>query len=180
MLKRWKKLSTKILYQNPWWTYQLDTFEIPDGISGEYHYVATNGSSMIIPFTEEGKIILVNQYRYLCERESLEFPCGSVKEGNTYLETAHLELAEETGYQADVLEAVAEFNPFNGATSEICQVYFAHNLRQTIAEPDETEEFELQYCTPQEIDSMIRKNLIWDGMSLAAWSLSRHLIFKNL
>ncbi|MBF0279449.1 MAG: NUDIX hydrolase [SAR324 cluster bacterium] len=180
MLKRWKKLGTKVLFKNPWWTYRMDTFSIPDGITGQYHYVMTDGSSMIVPFTNEGKIILVNQYRYLCERESLEFPCGSIKQGSSYLQTAQLELAEETGYRAETLEAVAEFNPYNGVSSEICQVFFARNLHLTDVKADETEEFELHFCSPAEIDSMICTNQIRDGMSLAAWSLTRHLICKKM
>ena len=104
----------------------MDCFEIPNGFSGEYHYVHTNGSSMVIPITEEGKIILVNQFRYLCNRESIEFPCGSVKEGRSYLETAHSELEEETGYRANLMKIVGEFNPYNGVTSEICKIFLAH------------------------------------------------------
>ncbi len=180
MLKRWKKISTKVIYKNPWWTYKLDDFEIPDGFSGEYHYVHTNGSSMVIPFTDEGKILLVNQFRYLCDRESLEFPCGSVKDGKSHLETAHLELEEETGYRANLMEFIGEFNPYNGVTSEICMVFFAYQLQITIAKPDETEEFEVVHCTPEEMEAMIREKKIWDGMTLAAWMLSRHNVLKRI
>ena len=179
MLKRWKKISTKVIYTNPWWTYKLDAFEIPDRLSGEYHYVHTNGSSMVIPLTGKGKMILVNQFRYLCDRESLEFPCGSVKEGKSYLETAHMELEEETGFCAGSLEFIGEFNPYNGVTSEICRIFFAHQLQPAVTEPDETEEFELVYCTPEEMDAMIREKTIWDGMTLAAWMLSRYDVFKR-
>ncbi len=154
MLKRWKKISTKVIYKNPWWTYKLDDFEIPDGFSGEYHYVHTNGSSMVIPFTDEGKILLVNQFRYLCDRESLEFPCGSVKDGKSHLETAHLELEEEAGFRSDLMEFIGEFNPYNGVTSEICMVYFAYQLQITNAKPDETEEFEVVHCTPEEMEAI--------------------------
>ena len=120
----------------------MDRFEIPGGLTGEYHYVHTEGSSMVIPFTGDGNIVLVNQYRYLCGRESIEFPCGSVKKGSTHRETAHLELEEETGYRALSMEALGDFNPYNGVTNEICKVYLARNLRSTEPRPDETEEFE--------------------------------------
>lgn len=175
MLKRWKKLTTKDLFKNPWWTYKLDTFQIPDGVSGEYHYVYTNGSSMVVPVTPRGRILLVNQYRYLCDRESLEFPCGSVKDEHTHEETAHLELAEETGYSASSLTAVGRFNPYNGVTSEMCTVYLANELHpvQVEAVKDETEEFELLELTTSEVEQKIRTNELWDGMSLAAWVLAR-------
>ncbi|MBI2430146.1 MAG: NUDIX hydrolase [Ignavibacteriales bacterium] len=174
MLKRWKTLSSKILFKNPWWTYKLDEFEIPDGIKGEYNYVFTRGSSLVVPVTNDGKIILVNQYRYLCDRESIEFPCGGVKEGKSYEEMANIELEEETGYRASDLKFAGEFNPFNGVTSEICHVYIARNLVRSQQKPDATEEFEIHYKSPDEIESLIVSNQIWDGMTMAAWGLVKH------
>jgi 8-oxo-dGTP pyrophosphatase MutT (NUDIX family) len=56
---------------------------------------------MVVPIVGDGSMLLVNQYRYLVGRESMEFPCGSVKEGSTHEETARHELEEETGYSAD-------------------------------------------------------------------------------
>ncbi len=176
MLKRWKKLSSKIVLKNPWWTYKVDEFHIPDGITGEYNYVHTEGSSMVIPVMDDGKIILVNQYRYLCDQESIEFPCGGVKEGKSYEEMALLELGEETGYGTSDLEYIGKFNPYNGVTDEICKVFIARQLVKTKKKPDDTEEFEILYKTPKKIDELVRINEIWDGMTIAAWGLVRHKI----
>ena len=105
-LQRWKKIRQVFEKKNPWWTYRHDEVELPSGKSGEYHFVHVNGSSMVIPFLADGRMILVNQYRYLRDRESLEFPCGSVKDNSTFDETAAHELAEETGYRASDLKCV--------------------------------------------------------------------------
>ena len=112
-LRSWKKLSESILLKNSWWTYKRDTFQLPSGKPGEYHYVHTNGSSMIIPVLGDGTLVLVNQHRYLMGKESMEFPCGSVKEGSTHDETARHGLNEETGYSAKDLSKVGEFNPYS-------------------------------------------------------------------
>jgi len=173
MLKHWKKLSSKIIFKNPWWTYKQDEFEIPGGITGEYHSVYTEGSSMVIPILDNGMIILVNQYRYLCDKESIEFPCGGVKPGKSYEEMARCELEEETGYVSNDLSYAAEFNPFNGVTNEMCKVFIAWNLSKTKSVPDETEEFEILYKSKKEIDELIETNKIWDGMTIAAWGLVR-------
>jgi len=180
MLKRWKTISTRVVGENPWWTYKVDDFEIPGGISGQYHYVHTNGASMVVPITEDGKIILVNQYRYLGERESVEFPCGSVKEGHDYMETARLELQEETGCRAGRIEEVGRFNPYNGVTDEMCGVFIASQLEPAAAKPDATEEFELLYCTVRELEALILEKTIWDGMTLAAWMLARPAVLERL
>lgn len=160
--------------KNPWWTYRKDITLLPSGKEGEYHYVHVKGSSMVIPILPDGTLVLVNQYRYLCDRESLEFPCGSVKEHSTYEATAAEELAEETGLSAGELERAAEFNPYNGVTDEVCRIFFARNLTPAEKHPDETEEFEQLRLRPDQFDAEIRKGSIWDGMTLAAWSLVRN------
>lgn len=176
MLRHWKTLTSTLVTQNPWWSYKLDKFEIPGGVKGEYHYVETAGSSMIVPVTTDGKLILVNQYRYLRNRESVEFPCGGVKAGKSYEEMARIELEEETGFRSDHVQFVGEFNPFNGVTNEICKVYIAGNLIPVKSRPDATEEFEIVECSPAELDEMIRTNKIWDGMTMAGWMLVRDKI----
>jgi ADP-ribose pyrophosphatase len=146
---------------------------LPTGKFGEYHYVHTNGASMIIPIMADGKILTVKQYRYLCGKESVEFPCGSVKDGSSYDETAEHELAEETGYSARRMLLAGEFNPYNGVTDEMCHVYIARDLQHVGGLPDETEEFELLPLRADEIDKLIHDGVIWDGMSIAAWAIVR-------
>jgi ADP-ribose pyrophosphatase len=178
-LTPWKKRSETILARNSWWTYKRDGVVLPSGKPGEYHYVHTNGSSMVIPVTDDGRIVMVNQFRYLVARESLEFPCGSVKDGSSYQETAWLELAEETGYSAVRLALAGEFNPYNGVTDEMCRVYLARDLRLVGGVPDETEEFEVLLLTPSEIESKIADGTLWDGMSIAGWSIARAVMSRT-
>ncbi len=175
-LRAWRKIAEETLFRNPWWTYRRDDVTLPNGKPGEYHYVHTNGSSLIIPVMADGQILTVNQYRYLARRESIEFPCGAVKDGADYETTARHELAEETGYEAGTLEIVGEFNPYNGVTDEICRVHIARNLRHVGSSPDETEEFELVPLSAGEIDAKISSGEIWDGMTIAAWQIARGLV----
>lgn len=175
-LAKWKKLSQKELYKNPWWIYRQDTFQLPNGEVGDYFYVHTNGSSLIIPIRDDGKIVMVTQYRYLCDEESLEFPCGGVKAGGDYLSTALRELAEEAGFDSADLKQVGTFNPYNGITNEMCRVYVARKLHNVPPQPDSTEEFEHVYLSPSQIDERIRSGEIWDGMTIAAWAIARPMI----
>ena len=114
---------------------------------------------------------MVKQFRYLAQKESVEFPCGSVKEGSTYDQTAWMELTEETGYSAKSLHFVGEFNPYNGVTDEMCHVYLGRDLQFVGASPDDTEEFEVLRLLPEEVDRMIGDGSLWDGMTIAAWAM---------
>jgi len=151
----------------------IDEFALENGEKGIYHYVHTFGSSMVIPVTEQKKIVMVKQYRYLNGRESIEFPCGGVKEGISYNDNALKELREETGFSAEVLTEIGEFAPFTGAADEISKVFLAEKLFHSPLPKDATEEFLLLEFSPSEIEQMIDENSIWDGLTLAAWSLAR-------
>ncbi|MBI5022112.1 MAG: NUDIX hydrolase [Ignavibacteriales bacterium] len=177
-LHEWKKKRQISETKNRWWSYRKDEVILPSGKEGEYHFVHTNGSSMVIPVLDDGKLIVVKQYRYLAERESIEFACGSVKDGSTYEKTAMLELAEETGYAAGELSFGGEFNPYNGVTDEMCKIYIARKLTPVTSVPDETEEFEKIIISPPEFEQKIETGEIWDGMTLAAWMIVRKNFLK--
>lgn len=172
-LERWKKLRLIEEIKNPWWTYRTEEYRLPSGVVGKYHFIHTNGSSLIIPLLGDGNIVLVRQYRYLCDRESLEFPCGCVKDGSSHEETARLELAEEAGFNAGGLDEIGTFNPYNGVTDEFCKVYIATHLSPVQANPDETEQLESVTLPPSGIEHSIETGEIWDGMTIAAWFIAR-------
>jgi 8-oxo-dGTP pyrophosphatase MutT (NUDIX family) len=173
IMKPYRTIAKTILFENPWWKYCRDQIELPSGKSGEYHFVLTNGSSMVVAVDENERLLLVRQYRYTGSRDSLEFPCGGLKNGSTHNETAHKEFVEETGFLPGQIEPVGEFNPCNGLVDEICRVYIARNLRYVGARPDETESFELVHLTIEELDEFIQNGTIWDGMTLAAWAIAK-------
>lgn len=175
-LKKWKKIAETVVYKNAWWTYRKDETLLPSGKHGEYHYVHTNGASMVVPILRDGRIVFVNQFRYLNDRESIELPCGGVKDGHTYEETAAHELEEEAGLKSHNLQLVGEFNPYNGVTDELCKVFIAKELVDVPSIPDETEEFEKLYLSPKEIDNHIANGAIWDGMTIAAWNIAKSRI----
>ena len=173
-ISHWKPRRRTVVCENPWWTYRLDMVELPSGKQVEYHYVHTRGSAMVVPVTADGRLLLVRQYRYPQDRESLEFPGGGIEQGASAEETARAELAEETGWRAAVWEKVGSFNPFNGVTDEMCQVFVARGLEPAPdAQPDETEELERVTLSAEELDEAIRSGTVWDGMSMAAWLLAR-------
>jgi ADP-ribose pyrophosphatase len=171
-LKHWKTLDEHLVAENPWWEYRLRHFEIGDGVSREYHYVHTRGSSMVVPLNPAGKLMLVKQYRYLNDRESWEFPCGGVKVGSSFTQTALEELREETGCEAKNLTAIGVFNPCNGVVDELCSVYLATELQPNPRAGDVTEEFEVASVSAEAFRGMVQAREIWDGMTLAAWAMA--------
>ncbi len=169
----WKSLFSEEVFSTPWMSIYHDQFEMPDGKKGNYFYMHTRGSALVIPVTDEKEIILVKQYRYLMNKASIELPCGGIKDGQDENDAARTELVEETGYDCERLKKVCRFIPYNGLSDEFCAVFIAKKLSFVGSRPDETEQIEVMKAPPKEVDSMITKGKIIDGMSIAGWMLCR-------
>jgi ADP-ribose pyrophosphatase len=157
--------------QNPYWEYRLDHYTTRDGREHPYYYVHTRGSVMVIPFVGDGRIVMVRQFRYLGQRESLEFPGGGIPGGVSAQEQALRELSEESGFSAAKLEHIGSFNPMNGVTDEWCVVFSAHDLCPSSRNTDPTEEIVVEILDVSELRACIARGDIWDGRTLAAWAL---------
>ncbi len=172
MLQEFRRISTEVKYTNPYWQYGFDIFERADGSQGEYHYVHTPGSVMIVPRTERGTFLLQRQIRYLNpEKPSIEFPGGGKPLDLSPDHAAQKELREEARVSATRLEHLGTFNPCNGVTDELCYVFFADGLIDDPLPQDEFEDFEYLELSKDEINEYIRTGVIWDGMTLASWQL---------
>ena len=172
----WKTILHEELITTPWMSLYHDQFEMPDGKKGNYFYMHTLGSALTIPVNDEGKILLVKQYRYLTNNTSLELPCGGIKQGQSEEDAARAELVEETGYECAKLKRVGKFIPYNGLSDETCTVYIARKLNFVGTKPDATEQIEVVTLSPDEINALIKKGKILDGMTITGWLLGRDSI----
>ena len=170
MLKKLDGIKKEVIHKNPYWEYWIDDYIYPDGRIGKYYYVNSRGAVMIVARNEDGKFLMTRQFRYLNSRESLEFPGGGVKPGVGYEKSALEELEEETFHTGKITK-IGEYNPFNGVTNEITEIYFADNLSPKKASRDDSEEIEVIEITKEEIIHKIKTGEIWDGMTLAAWAV---------
>ena len=169
-LPKWIKLSQKTIFENKHWKYNLDKFKIGSEQTGDYHYVHSPGSTMVVPFLSATEILLVKQFRYLNQKDSLEFPCGSIENGLRLEQNALKELREESGYSGE-LKRIGEFSPYTGVSDEICTVFIAEKLFVSPLPKDDTEDFEIIEISTKDFEQQIQENIIWDGLTLSAWIL---------
>ena len=178
-MKKWKTLSSEVINKNPWTEFRHDRFEMPSGYQGDYFYLQTPGGSVtIVPILPDGRIVLHREYRYLFERESLEFPSGGVKAGQTPEQAAAAELEEETGYAGGSFEMLSKTAPTNGLLREYMHTFVATGLTEGVARPDETEDFEVVTMTVDEVDAAIASGEIWDGFCVTAWYFARPRVLE--
>jgi ADP-ribose pyrophosphatase len=97
----------------------------------------------VVAVDADGQVLLVRQPRPAVGASVLELPAGLVDEGETPIECARRELAEETGYHAERLEPLVEFYTSPGFCTERIHIYVATTLEPVEAAHDEDEELEL-------------------------------------
>jgi ADP-ribose pyrophosphatase len=176
MARIWQTVSTKTVFINNWFKIRHDRYILPNKKEGDYFFVATRGSVVIVPVDSQGKLVMVKQYRYLLKKVSVEFPMGGIEQGQTPLETAVSELAQETGFQARSIKKIGSFNPFIGITNEICHVYLATGLIPVVKKSDVSEKISVVVYSKDHVDELVRKRKIFCGQSIAAWQLAERYL----
>jgi ADP-ribose pyrophosphatase len=176
MANPFETISSEILSTNDYWDYRHNLYVLPNGKIGDYYFVDSHCSVHIIPIIDDDRFIMIRQFRYLNERESIEFPGGGIKPSQSPISAASSELTEETGFATDNLKLIGEFNPCVGITNEICSVYIAENLFKSEMNNEASEKIEILFLSSREINKMILSNKIWNGMTIASWCMYNLLI----
>ena len=175
-----KKISSEIAQKNPYWEYKCDKFLLSSGAVKDYYYGETTGNVIIIPILDDSRLVLVRQYRYLDEKNGVEFPGGGIQAGESPAEAAARELLEESGYKTDNLIKVGSFEPCVGLLKDQSHIFIANELTEVQPpQSDEMENTEVILRRVDEFENMIKQGEIWNGQVLAAWAIARDLLLKN-
>src|SRR5262249_20769523 len=127
------------------------------------------GSAVMMAVDDKKRILLVRQYRLPAERKMWEMPAGRIDEGETPLQAAKRELAEETGYKARVWKKLVSFFVSPGFVQERMTVFLAPDLASGQATPMEDERIEARWFTRKELNDMIRDGKIEDAKTIVGF-----------
>lgn len=166
-----KKIQTVATLNAPSFSAHLDEVLFRDGKSGKRLRIDHPEAAAIIPFISDDEIIMVRQFRYALEKETLEIPAGKVDPGESAEGCARRELLEETGYEAKELKFIYTYAPAIGYSNELIHVYSAHKLKKLNAKIDQREIISLEILHLERIKGMIKEGLIVDGKTLIALCL---------
>ena len=167
-IMNYKILKSKILYKGKVFDHQVDEIEYESGNKGIREIAIHPGGAVVVPIKDDGKVILVNQFRYTFQKTLIELPAGKLDKGEDPLVCATRELEEETGYKAKEIKKLGEIYTAPGYCTEILHIYSAKGLTPGNHNREEGEHgMEILELTIIEIEEMILKGKIKDAKTIA-------------
>lgn len=163
-----KKISSERIYEGAILNLRKDTVTAPKGTAYR-EIVEHNGAVAIVPITDEGKLVMVKQFRYPSGKVILEIPAGKIDEGETDpLQTAKRELKEETGYTAGNMHYLGKINPSVAYTEEVIHLYAATGLTPGETSFDDDEALDILEYDFKEAYQMAAGGQMVDAKTIAA------------
>ena len=145
-----------------------DTIQLPDGKEAIWDYIDHKGAAAVVPVDDEGKIIMVSQYRNAIKKQTLEIPAGGLNIGENPMECAERELEEETGYTVKSIEPLTSIYTAIAYCNEIIYVYFAKVGEKKEQHLDEDEYIEVKKYSMDELEKMILDGTIQDTKTISS------------
>lgn len=180
--RQWKVLSSEYLIRRPWLTARRDSIELPDGrINPEYYVLEYPSWVNIIAVTDEGRYVMVRQYRHGLGVMSTELCAGVVEEGEEPEAAARRELAEETGYTGGrwTLMTVVSGNP--STTNNLTYCFLAEGVKLTEKQHlDPTEMIEPLTLSRDELLDLMMSDQMKQSLMLASLWRYFYLTDKGL
>lgn len=164
----WKTLTSTVTYECPGFRIRQDRVHLPDGTETTFDYLEDDESVVIIPFTPDNDLVVIEEWRQAVDRVSFGFPAGGAEPDDTDITvTAHRELAEETGYTTDELSHLITVEPANGISNATHHYFVAHECEETtVPNHDHNESIRVRMTSLARLRSQIAAGEIRDGRTV--------------
>jgi ADP-ribose pyrophosphatase len=122
----WETRDSDVAYTCPGFDVVHEDVTLPDGTATDYDYLHDDPAVVVLPFTPDGDVVVIEEWRQAVKRVNRGLPAGSVDDDDDDLAaTAHRELTEETGYVADEVAYLNSFEPANGIADAVHHYFVA-------------------------------------------------------
>ncbi len=167
MKLNFKIVKSNIFFKGKVFDLKVDEIQYDSGNKGIREVALHNGGAVVLPITDDGKIIFVKQYRYPLDKFIFELPAGKLETNEDPLVCATRELKEEVGCSAKQIEKLGRICTTPGFCTEILHIYKATGLTFGDTAREEGEYgMEIFYFTVEEVKKMIRNGEIYDAKSI--------------
>ena len=164
-----KRVKRELKFKGKIIDFYQDTMEINGDHTVIWDFIKHKGAAAVVPVTDEGKILMVRQYRNALERYTLEIPAGALDTADEPgITCASRELEEETGYRSENLEWLINLRTTVAFCNEKIEVFVAKNLIPSKQHLDEDEFIDLGAYTMEELKEKIYSGEIEDAKTVSA------------
>ena len=164
-----KRMGRELAYQGTVLKVYKDHMMFSNGNTEDWDFIHHDGAAAVIPVMDDGKILMVKQYRNALERDTLEIPAGKLDDPDEEgIVCASRELKEETGYSSDDLEWLLTIRTTVAFCDERIEVFVARNLIPGEQHLDEDEFVDVKAYKLEELKEMIFEGKIQDSKTMAA------------
>lgn len=167
-MKPQKRLKRELVFTGRILNFYEDTIETQDGRIVHYDFLGHKGAAAVVAVTDEGRLLMVRQYRNALDRFTLELPAGAKNTAEEEgIVCAARELEEETGFYSDNLELLLTLNTTVAFCNEKIEVFLAKNLKPSKQNLDEDEFVEVEEYSIDDLLAMIYSGEITDSKTIA-------------
>lgn len=164
-----KRLGRELVYKGAIIDYYKDTVQVPNGNIVKWDFIGHKGAAAVVPVQDDGKILMVRQYRNALDRYTLEIPAGGLNGADEPTEKAAVrELEEETGTQCGRIEFLISIRTTVAFCNEKIDIYVARDLTPGRQKLDEDEFINVEAYTVEELTDMIYDGRIEDSKTICA------------
>lgn len=170
MKKDWKKIDTERVFSCPYIKVDKSVFENNVGYRDDFFSLPFVDWVHIVPVFSDGRVLMIEMYRFGTECSSLEFPGGQFDPGDSPEEAAYRELLEETGYSAESLEYLGWSHPNPAIQANKCHFFKAENIKLVAKQDLEpAEDISIRIVAPEELSLIVKKGEIIHSLALTAY-----------
>jgi ADP-ribose pyrophosphatase len=159
-------LDSKVLLEGGFLQLKRDTVRLPDGGEATREYIVHPGAVAVVPLQDDGRIVMVRQYRYPLGQVLLEFPAGKIDPGESVHDCAMRELREETGYSASHWARAGMFHNAAAYCTEKIEIWFARGLQRGSQALDDGEFVEVVEMDETQLAGMAQRGELTDAKTL--------------
>ena len=168
-MEEYKRIKRQLVAKGAIIDYYQDTMLIPNGNVAKWDLIDHKGAAAVVAVREDGKLLMVRQYRNALERETLEIPAGGLNGRDEPTDQAAMrELEEETGYTCDQVELLVSIYTTVAFCNEKIDIYLAQDLKPGHQHLDEDEYLNVEAYDLEELKRMVFEGKLQDSKTICA------------